>query len=250
MNRIRFFAVTIFSLAALANNAFAQSASEVHAVGVYQGATPQSSAYRAAVNRLLKQCDRDPSCDWSGGWKRINERFPSKATVKVSRVGAPVILVLSAYSRTEWRVEYAPGVKIQKIIMSGYERQTLKKTPAIRGVSVSRSYYGKPSVNREDYFYFFQDDRDKPVSNTVIKDGAQVCAEPNDPSEIPAHESDFQNAIDYLSGIKLTPTSVQGKYEAGRFRITNKTKGNSLSKVRLSKHCYRNSDGTLSPGSE
>ena len=51
------------------------------------------------------------------------------ATINVTRVGTPIILVLSAYENTQWTVTAAPGVTIQSIILSSYDPQTIVSTP-------------------------------------------------------------------------------------------------------------------------
>ena len=113
----RLFALSLFSLVSFAHCALAQSASEVYAVALYHGGKPRSAAYRAAVRSHLARCEKE--CDWSGGWDRIYRRFPYRTTVKVSRVGVPVTLVLSAYDRTIWNIQTAPGVVIERIVMGG-----------------------------------------------------------------------------------------------------------------------------------
>lgn len=231
------------------NSAFAQSASEVHAVGLYQGATPRSAAYRAAVHRHQKACDKSPStCDWGGGLDKIQRRFPFQATVKVSRVGVPITLVLSAYSRTEWHVKLAKGVVLKDIIMSGYNKQLLTASKDIARVPVTKSFYGSPSTEDGSYFYFSGDDREKPVSMVSYADDTPRCEEPADPSVSVPHTSHFQGALDYFAKAGIAPTSVQGAYELGKIEIDNRTRGNLLSKERDIGFCYRNADGSLSEG--
>lgn len=45
-------------------------------------------------------------------------------TVTVTKT-APMILALSSYEATEWKLDAAPGTKIQKIILNGYYAQTV-----------------------------------------------------------------------------------------------------------------------------
>ncbi|MFN3200194.1 MAG: thrombospondin type 3 repeat-containing protein [Bradymonadia bacterium] len=70
---------------------------EVHALGVYQGS-------RDAINE--------------NGQREIN--------VGVSRAGVPMILVLSSYEPVHWRLNLAPGVQLQQVILNGYNNQTLE----------------------------------------------------------------------------------------------------------------------------
>ncbi len=246
----RFFVLAILGVST-PHGAFAQSVSEVHAVGIYQGATPQSAMYRAAVRQLERQCDRNPrKCQWGRGWERIQKRFPFTTTVKVSRVGVPVTLVLSGYARTEWRIEVARGVNLQRIIMSGYETQTLKKTRSIVGVPVTKSFYGAPLVEDGDFFAFYGDDRERAVSFASFEGNVPFCAEPENESMVPPYTSQFKMALDYLGKLGLTLTSAQGGVEVGSIQIDGNTQGIKLSKVRASGLCYRNADGSLSHGTD
>lgn len=55
---------------------------------------------------------------------------PGYATVKVSYSAAPVVLSLSAYEPVEWTVEIDKGVRLEKILISGYHPQKVVKAPA------------------------------------------------------------------------------------------------------------------------
>lgn len=249
MGKLGFFVLAVLSFFSVGHDGFAQSASEVHAVGVYEGSPPRSAAYRAAVRQLARRCDKNiDTCGWSEGWSRIQNRFPSQATVKVSRVGVPVTLILSAYNKTEWNVKVAKGVVLKQIIMSGHNRQVLQKTKDVAGVPVKRSFLGAPSDAKGSFFYFFEDDRESPVSYASFGKNGPQCSEPTNEFSVPPHESNFQGALDYLSSKGLALTSAQGAYQLGSFVIDNTTRGINLSKAREAGFCYRNSDGSLSHG--
>jgi len=50
-------------------------------------------------------------------------------TVQVRRTGTPLVLVLSTYDRTDWRLEIADGVILQQVILSGYTASRLLDPP-------------------------------------------------------------------------------------------------------------------------
>ena len=50
-------------------------------------------------------------------------------TVVVRRTGAPLVLVLSSYDPTDWRLDIADGVRLQQVILSGYTESRLVNAP-------------------------------------------------------------------------------------------------------------------------
>lgn len=50
------------------------------------------------------------------------------ATVRVART-VPHVLVLSAYARTHWRIEVAPGARIEQVVLNGAEPQRITGVP-------------------------------------------------------------------------------------------------------------------------
>ncbi len=55
----------------------------------------------------------------------IYESGTGQVDVHLERTVAPIVLVLSAYNPTEWRIHTTAGVSLQKIILNGYNPHTL-----------------------------------------------------------------------------------------------------------------------------
>ncbi|MEY4669140.1 MAG: hypothetical protein RL518_1839 [Pseudomonadota bacterium] len=250
MHELRLFSITLLALFLLTGDGAAQTAPEVHAVGLHSGEAPRSAGYRLAVKRLLRRCARERMCGWGEGWEEIRKRYPSEVTVKVSRVGVPVILVLSGTNPIEWKIDREPGVVLDRIIISGYAQQVLKETPSIAGVPVDSSWQDSPWTTRDSFFAFYEDDREAPVSIADIEEDARMCREGANEVSISHHESNFQRAIDLLARLGLRLTSAQGGYEGSEVTIGMETQGISLPKIWIPSLCYRNPDGTLSPGDQ
>ena len=49
--------------------------------------------------------------------------------VEVSRSAAPIVLVLSSYEPTSWRLNLAPGTQLRQVIINGYEPSVLENQP-------------------------------------------------------------------------------------------------------------------------
>ena len=54
--------------------------------------------------------------------------------VQVTRLAHPMVIVLSSYDSTQWRVRLDPGVRVNQIILNGYEPSNLVDPPV--GVEV------------------------------------------------------------------------------------------------------------------
>ncbi len=67
--------------------------------------------------------------------------------VEVTKQSAPIILVLCSYERSQWTIRAAEGAKVERIILGGYHRQSVKESPA--GVPVEKYSYD----DRTDGFY-------------------------------------------------------------------------------------------------
>ncbi len=64
----------------------------------------------------------------------------SPVDVEIARTAAPIVLVLSAYSSTEWHVHLADGVRIDRVILSGYSPSSVAGLdPSIRVETHDRS---------------------------------------------------------------------------------------------------------------
>ncbi|MGL5059332.1 MAG: hypothetical protein ACRC62_05055 [Microcoleus sp.] len=60
--------------------------------------------------------------------------------VKVERQNKPIILALSSYEPIDWKVNVAPGAVIEKIVVNGYNKQTIS---GVSGIPIeTRTYEG------------------------------------------------------------------------------------------------------------
>jgi hypothetical protein len=72
--------------------------------------------------------------------------------VEVRPTDKPVVLAVTAYSSTLWRVKVADGAKLQAVIIGGWHEQEIEGVPA--GVPVAYKV-GQPGRN-EDHFYAYK----------------------------------------------------------------------------------------------
>ncbi|MEX2185618.1 MAG: HEAT repeat domain-containing protein [Pirellulales bacterium] len=88
-------------------------------------------------------------------------------TVHVTDTSHPIVLALMAYQPTKWTVTADPGVNLQRVIVSGYHRQTLASAPAGVPTDVSSHDDGQP------YFYFTGfTDRESPRHQAGLREKA------------------------------------------------------------------------------
>jgi hypothetical protein len=82
----------------------------------------------------------------------VYEGGPGGVSLKITRSGPPVVLLLMAYDSVRWRLDVAPGVVLEKVVAMGYHAQRLESIPAsVQTLSWSRAnpdprifyYYGK-----------------------------------------------------------------------------------------------------------
>lgn len=52
-----------------------------------------------------------------------------RAVVRVTQTNRPVVLAVSSYNKSTWKVEAAPGVQIVKVIAAGYHQQRVEGLP-------------------------------------------------------------------------------------------------------------------------
>lgn len=58
-----------------------------------------------------------------------NHRSIGSATIEVTRIGVPIVLVLGAYEQIDWTVKVKPGALVKRIILVGYKQQYLEDPP-------------------------------------------------------------------------------------------------------------------------
>lgn len=96
-----------------------------HVIGLYRGLPPPWHEPNACATLT------DPDCQ-----RQLQHRIVHTVDLRVSDRQHPLILGLSAYDRTHWRLSMAPGVEIERIILSGRYPQSLSGVPSEVAVEV------------------------------------------------------------------------------------------------------------------
>jgi hypothetical protein len=78
-----------------------------------------------------------------------------EVTVRVTETGHPVVLALTSYERVNWKVEAAPGVRIQKVVVVSVTPETTCSVPA--GVAVER--HGRGQRGGEGFYAHQRNDQ-------------------------------------------------------------------------------------------
>lgn len=135
-------------------------------------------------------------------------------TVEVNSPGAPVVLLLSDYQSTLWRIESTPGTEVLAAAVSGYEPQEITGLgpEALRIIN----YYGRgnkpcprfdsndPRTRQSLAKFMRKNTGRKPDFIAEIKDGRAVCGWPSPPgAELLSHgdfnQEEFEAFADYLA---------------------------------------------------
>ena len=241
-------------------------ADEVHVIGTYRGKKSTNEDYQLLEKRRDKACQKiGENCDsfrepcgtlierCNRAEEILDQSFPGRIDVDVTRTGTPLTLILTAYDPTKWRIKVAKGVTIKRIILSGYNPQTLRKSKLLKNVRVEKESYEEGDSH---FFYFYGDDREVPVGFLEYSSADQSVKCSSQADLFPGNfrygnENQFGNTLRELKKRGLTPTSIQSqKSEARRFSITNETKSVEIPKLRPGGYCYQNPDGTVSEGTD
>ena len=107
----------------------------LHVIGVHEGQTPPGVDDRpwwAKCNDDQK--DKQPSAVTRPPSIECHQKYAGKHTekeiaVNVSDDSRPVVLALTAYDRTLWKVSLKRGVKLTKVILAGYHSQRVSGIP-------------------------------------------------------------------------------------------------------------------------
>lgn len=108
----------------------------LHVIGVYEGQTPPGVDDRpwwAKCNDDQK--DKQPSAAPASPSIECHQKYARKHTekeivVNVSDDNRPIVLALTAYDRTHWKVSLKGGVELTKVILAGYHSQRISGIPA------------------------------------------------------------------------------------------------------------------------
>jgi hypothetical protein len=171
---------------------------ELHLIGVYKGVTAKSeeeaawwqNCRRGSGSHSLEQaleCGRE----WPG------YQDPKEIRVEVRRTVAPVILALMSYEPAVWKLEVAPGARVERILLSGYHAQDIEGAPGSAPVEV----------------------------RTYRASACRVCqVKPGYFQAYDTASQDYRDAVQKLKTITgLEPKSFQGNYDAGFFVLDDRS---------------------------
>jgi hypothetical protein len=88
------------------------------------------------------------------------------AKVQVDIKDRPVVLVLSAYESVRWELTVGEGVKVERIILMGYQEQEVVGAPA--GVVVERHDRGSPGSSPPYVYAYAEGDQYKQVQAALL----------------------------------------------------------------------------------
>jgi hypothetical protein len=192
------------------------AAAEVRAIGVYQG---------------------------TGGVSDFCHSTPGTVTVTVPKNTAPIILALSAYEPVKWVLHVDPGTTIKKIILSGYNAQTVSGQAA--GVAVENHFYNDyarytqgSATYSSNSGSFYNDQASMPA--TIFDWAGDASCAATSAAIVNTHRRYFNGSSDYfyayangsseytnlanklqaLTGLPVT--SFQGAYAGSSFTLTTK----------------------------
>ena len=139
----------------------------LHVIGVYEGQTPPGSDNSQGVDPRIKNLRVIPPTTASDSPGVIYTRrapvasssHPEKEViVKISDDTEPIVLVLTAYDKTLWKLSIGEGVRITKVILGGYHSQRVTGLPPGMPIEV---YTHEPSPcdncwQSPEYFYSYK----------------------------------------------------------------------------------------------
>lgn len=113
----------------------------LHVIGVHNGQTPPGADTRP----WWAKCNDDKSDGRSGvsstpsiecyrKYARIHAE--KEVTVRVSDDSRPIVLALTAYDKTYWKVILKGGVNLRKVILGGYHSQRISGIPAETAIEI------------------------------------------------------------------------------------------------------------------
>ncbi|MDH3359914.1 MAG: hypothetical protein OEL55_03500, partial [Desulfobulbaceae bacterium] len=154
----------------------------LHVIGVYEGQTPAGADDRPWWAKSHNSTD--PSVD--NRRESSKKRAEKEISVEISDDTKPIILALTAYDKTLWKVSLKEGVKLIKVILGGYHSQQVTGIPPQTPIE-AYTYYPSPCEKcwqSGEYFYSYK----------------------NPPKQLKK-----------ITG--LEPTSFQGRYRGSKFSI-------------------------------
>lgn len=119
-----------------------------------------------------------------------NHHPTGTVSVQIQRQEKPIVLALSAYEPVNWQLNLEPGVKVEKIILNGYYRQTVS---GVSGIPIEEYSFKGTGQSLGDFTYEWE----------------FVSRDPSLPPLLPQLEQKTQLPI----------TSFQGCYRGTQFEI-------------------------------
>ncbi len=157
---LHLFAVTLAGLIA----AGCAATPALHVIGVYEGQTPSGvddRPWRAKCNDDQKHeppgaAPAQPSIECQQKYGGIHAE--KEIVVNVSDDSRPIVLALTAYDRTLWKVSLKGGARLIKVILAGYHSQRVSGIPPETPIE---AYTYEPSPCEQcwqgaKYFYSYQ----------------------------------------------------------------------------------------------
>jgi len=163
------------------------------------------------------------------------------AVVEVTEKSRPVVLALCAYDPSKWTVSVAAGVRLKRVIVAGYHRQSVEGVPA--GVPVEIHTHEDQTGG---FFTSRRDDAEFPGAARQLREltGLQIATFQGDYEYrgIPVRigpESGEWRAQDILHGLEQVTQEARGVTEADRWA--------ALERLRFRAICYRRATHPMPP---
>lgn len=168
------------------------SDTELHVIGVYEGALPNGEKEKPWWSNCTGLSD-DQAAMLACHSKYAGQRTTKTITVYVNRTSAPVVLALMAYESVRWKIVTRPTTDLRKVILGGYHGQDIEGVPDSIPVEVY-SHDSSPCMNctrQAGNFYAYKQDSPQ-----------------------------FTHAMTKLQAVTgLSHSSFQGAYRSDRFTI-------------------------------
>ncbi|WP_374981367.1 hypothetical protein PSGK_10145 [Pseudomonas solani] len=172
------------------------SDTELHVIGVYEGALPEGEKEKPWWSNCTALSD-EPAAMMACHSKYAGQRTTKTITVYVNRTSAPMVLALMAYEPVRWKIVARPATDLRKVILSGNHGQDIEGVSDSTPVEV---YSDKPSS----------------CMNCTRQSGSFYAYKQDSPEYAKA-----MTKLQALTG--LAPASFQGAYKSDRFTIVGGT---------------------------
>jgi hypothetical protein len=138
-----------------------QTVEKLRRQGEAKRANELATSVQAVRNRLGGKRNPDPKADPQ--LHLVGSYGANGTIVELTPQPSPVILVLCSYERAQWTIRAAEEVTIERIIIGGYHKQSVKESPA--GVSVET--YSHDERTNGFYTYGIESDGHTQAMNRI-----------------------------------------------------------------------------------